>query len=697
MKKHLYLRLLVVGVMLLSSVTGIMLSRSAANLDSLSDDQCHPIMCGDVEYPTCDSDGNPINYSLVCDEHIQSVCGDGVCDEDEIGLCEKDHCSLKSCDDSHAANDLFVKGYIKADGKQLVDFCFAGGLVQYDNCFKGEDGGYYYRFSFTRCLASGLCEDGTCSMALDPYYDIPCRDYDDGKKYFVPGLISEGIFNDICYDTKWRISDWGDVSKGFDIRAWECEGSTCQLWEFYCDPDVKREVVPCPGGCSYGACMQYEVSSPFCWAVGESHEGWYHRGSIKAPFLREPELIKRDQCEGCEAVCGAIGSRSEGWYSSCTNELIKYEQCGSEEPPPSPICGNRILEKGEECDDGNNVSGDGCSPLCTIEIYVPQPPSTCTDSDGGIDLFKKGKAGVGDKVEIDYCQDDKHVLEFDCGWENGIADSKHSGFGGARYDCTYGCKDGACLTPARVPLLPSPSLPHPPICGNGIIEPPEECDDHNLVSGDGCSSVCQREVTPIPSPLPTSLPVEYEEEVQVAPSPQEVPQFSDVHPLTLEGQAANYLAGKGVIGGFPDGEFKGYRPVNRAEAAKFLLLARFDEVPDRTNDGRFWDVLEGEWYVKYVIYAAEQDIISGHPDGSFRPADAVNTAEFLKMLSLAFDLPLNLPHSYQDVSDDAWYAKYVGVAEQYHLMPGRRDYFQPQQELTRGEVAIAIYQLLVSY
>ena len=28
------------------------------------------------------------------------------------------------------------------------------------------------------------------------------------------------------------------------------------------------------------------------------------------------------------------------------------------------------------------------------------------------------------------------------------------------------------------------------VCGNGIIEPPEMCDDGNLLNGDGCSDVC---------------------------------------------------------------------------------------------------------------------------------------------------------------------------------------------------------------
>ncbi len=32
-----------------------------------------------------------------------------------------------------------------------------------------------------------------------------------------------------------------------------------------------------------------------------------------------------------------------------------------------------------------------------------------------------------------------------------------------------------------------------PVCGNGVIETGEQCDDGNVVSGDGCSSTCQTE------------------------------------------------------------------------------------------------------------------------------------------------------------------------------------------------------------
>jgi F-type H+-transporting ATPase subunit b len=38
-----------------------------------------------------------------------------------------------------------------------------------------------------------------------------------------------------------------------------------------------------------------------------------------------------------------------------------------------------------------------------------------------------------------------------------------------------------------------------PVCGNGIVEPGEECDDGNTIDGDGCSSKCQREAAEDPS------------------------------------------------------------------------------------------------------------------------------------------------------------------------------------------------------
>lgn len=187
----------------------------------------------------------------------------------------------------------------------------------------------------------------------------------------------------------------------------------------------------------------------------------------------------------------------------------------------------------------------------------------------------------------------------------------------------------------------------------------------------------------------------YEDVVRTNFNPEENP-FSDTNINSIAGIAAAELYYRGVIGGFPDGEFKGRQLVNRAEAAKFLLLAANIPLSSSVTSNQFRDVIPTEWYGKYVITAAENNIIKGYSDNTFRPAKSVLTAEFLKMISLSFDLETNLPFDYQDVSQfpGAWFWDYAGAAQKYELFPHRQTALRPDSELTRNEVAVAMYQLL---
>ena len=40
---------------------------------------------------------------------------------------------------------------------------------------------------------------------------------------------------------------------------------------------------------------------------------------------------------------------------------------GGDDDVPGPDCGDSVINSGETCDDGNNVSGDGCSAACSVE------------------------------------------------------------------------------------------------------------------------------------------------------------------------------------------------------------------------------------------------------------------------------------------------------------------------------------------
>lgn len=171
--------------------------------------------------------------------------------------------------------------------------------------------------------------------------------------------------------------------------------------------------------------------------------------------------------------------------------------------------------------------------------------------------------------------------------------------------------------------------------------------------------------------------------------------FTDIDISTIEGQSAIALKARNIIGGRPDGSFDGTAPVNRAELAKFLLLAKEINVGNEMNRGKFPDVLEGEWYVKYVIKANKLGILSGYPDGRFEPARNVNTAEFLKMLTETFNLTKNMRYDYLDTSDSDWFGQYAGVAQRYDLFPNRNSsYLEPSRNMTRNEVAVAIWKVL---
>ncbi len=70
-------------------------------------------------------------------------------------------------------------------------------------------------------------------------------------------------------------------------------------------------------------------------------------------------------------------------------------------PPPAPVCGNKVMEGTEQCDDGNLTNGDGCNSACQKEVigstsgkiyYVRKDGGTGTQCNG---LFDAPYPGSG--------------------------------------------------------------------------------------------------------------------------------------------------------------------------------------------------------------------------------------------------------------------------------------------------------------
>lgn len=117
--------------------------------------------------------------------------------------------------------------------------------------------------------------------------------------------------------------------------------------------------------------------------------------------------------------------------------------------------------------------------------------------------------------------------------------------------------------------------------------------------------------------------------------------FVDVSLSHPNATAITYLKAHGVISGYPDGTFKPDQVVNRAEALKIILLGSGETVEASIDLEPFRDVPRTEWYATYVAKAKALGIIEGYPDGTFKADQTVNLVENLKILLLAQKVDLS--------------------------------------------------------
>jgi len=140
-----------------------------------------------------------------------------------------------------------------------------------------------------------------------------------------------------------------------------------------------------------------------------------------------------------------------------------------------PDCGDKKKIGEEKCDDGNAEDGDGCTSTCQVEpgYDCPTLGEPCIASVCG-----NGKQEVGEKCD---CGTDPDKLPDGCQAVNGL-------FYGDGKGCSKTCTaEPRCLDSNGKTQACSSS------CGDGNIDPDEECDDGDPDSGDGCSKDCKLE------------------------------------------------------------------------------------------------------------------------------------------------------------------------------------------------------------
>jgi len=179
----------------------------------------------------------------------------------------------------------------------------------------------------------------------------------------------------------------------------------------------------------------------------------------------------------------------------------------------APGCGNAVIDSGEQCDDGNQAAGDGCTASCGFELADSlTPPGTDVSvnpaGDGGYAIIAVDLDTPGQSFEV-YTTDGMGACPADTSLE--LMNEHRASMGTTQYGATGDC--AAIQFPFDQFAYDLPIgryylkvTNHSPMsasivaevrvinarCGDGVLQrrAAEFCDDGNNAAGDGCNEAC---------------------------------------------------------------------------------------------------------------------------------------------------------------------------------------------------------------
>jgi uncharacterized repeat protein (TIGR02543 family) len=148
--------------------------------------------------------------------------------------------------------------------------------------------------------------------------------------------------------------------------------------------------------------------------------------------------------------------------------------------------------------------------------------------------------------------------------------------------------------------------------------------------------------------------------------------------------------------GYPDGMVHPERNITREEAATIFFRLLTDETRDAYKSARsaYPDVDAARWSNEEISTLSRAGILTGYPDGSFRPAAPMTRAEFTA-IAARFDGGNATTGTVFGDTAGHWAQSYIDRAYALGWVTGYEDgSFRPDRDVTRAEVATLINRAL---
>ncbi len=434
-----------------------------------TDDMCSATVCVGGALLACD-DGSVCTGTETCDPSVGCKAGLSLVCDDQDACNGKESCHPAKgclagippvCDDLNPCTDDScdpLSGCVHKGNTAACDdgnACTTGDKCSAGSCLAGEA---------TSCNDGNLCTTDTCVPAKGCMFllnTVPCDDGDlctTGDHCSLGACISSGKLT--CND-------------GNPCTADSCTpGAGCQFVPTSAACDDGNA---CTSGdaCTKGQCLGPDVVScdddnvctkDFCSPLtGCGHS------PLAGPCEDGTECSVGDTCQNGVCVAGPPLACDDG--NQCTVDVCD----------PKLGCVYKAFVGG--CDDGNPCT---LVDVCQGTVCAPGLPKDCNDDN---------------QCTTDTCDPAKLCVNSpkagNCDDSNACTTGEACQAGVCKGGTPLDCNDGKpCTTDSCDPLLGCGHIDTVPCCGNAKLEAGEECDDGNIVGGDGCEPDC-KQFTPV--------------------------------------------------------------------------------------------------------------------------------------------------------------------------------------------------------